>query len=228
MHSNIQFISSARLLILFFLSLSTVRSLGVTSDFPTFPSESLSPSGPATDLESGSITILEDFMPGLGGGSALDAILVPGERRDIEEVLDGAELFIFSLGSEVNARQWLAYLAPETFAFDVAVQNSSAFLQSLVDSSTVPFEGTISPEIATELATNNVPPAQFPFQIFLGIDLQDSNSAELEVDFTTQNDIPIFQPIDFLIQDAVNVPEPSAFTLIFLALTGSLSRRKRA
>lgn len=184
---------SIRNLILILISLCSVRSLGNTIEaFPT----ALSPVN--------SFIVIEGAVPSNNGSSELDALLLQTERERAQQVIGDDEFFILASGPEINARQWLAFLAPENTSFDLTMQQSATLLQSLA----------------------NFSPGLNPFQIFLGIDLADIQSTSIE-SFFLQDDLPTFIPTDFIETEPSSVPEPSATLLALIGIISALFRRKR-
>lgn len=179
---------------------------------------------PNSNQESPDIIVLEDFQPGIGGNSSLDAILLPTTSDVASNLLGSDSFFLLSSGPEVNARTWLSHLAPPNESFDLIIQNSINTLQSLITNSNAPFENTLSP-FSPSSANSVADPTSYV--VFLGIDLADSESPDLEVPGPSNNTTTSFIFSDFTSPSAASIPEPSSALLLLFAFAKTLSRRKR-
>lgn len=216
---------SFRTLFLIVVALCAARSTAAIVSPPgTLPGDL--PSGPQSSIfDDGDFTVLENFQPALGGGTGLDAILIPSSEDFVSEVLGDQEFFILSSGSEVNARSWLAYLAPPNVSLQLTIQSSSNFLQSLASFATVPLDTPSPPPAITPPFVPNEPLEEASeFVVFLGIDLSENESSPLEVNLPANDDLTLFTFSDF-IEPAASVPEPSSALLAFLALGGAFLKR---
>ncbi|MGJ8724726.1 MAG: hypothetical protein ACSHYB_09235 [Roseibacillus sp.] len=224
MHSTPLNLFSIRTLLLVVISVCAARSNAATIDSLGGLPNAAPPSLQSTALERNTFTVLDNFLPSSTFDTNLDAILVLSERTFVEEVLDDNDLFILTSGPEVNARKWLAYLAPESLSLDLALQNSTILLQSL--SGQPSLDSPLG--VTATLPPNILPNESFPAQIFLGIDLDKVNSPSLEPSFGSANEFQQFTLSEFVSGSSGSIPEPTSAALLLLSAISSLCHRRRS